>query len=243
MRIAKEALEIRGFELVNFTLTKEELLEFNEVMNGLVGNYNVIPILNTMTQNYEPWVPQYGGLAAMLRYPWPFRALLRIGFKLTGNGRIWDSVKSLKVLETKELDELMKRLTALQLHMKDKWEALGIEAVIMPNYPIPAFTSANVEQVGSFRDYQIIWSLLHYPAGALPITTVQESEASYGDDGFNDMWTRALQKDIVTSAGMPVGVQVISRKWDDEIALAVMKVIDEEVKAKISPPLILASLL
>ena len=73
----------------------------------------------------------------------------------------------------------------------------------------------------------LMWSVLHYPAGVVPITSVTEEETTYvADDGHNDLWTKGIRKDLVGSAGMPVGVQVVSRKWDDEVALGVMKAID-----------------
>jgi hypothetical protein len=53
--------------------------------------------------------------------------------------------------------------------MMSYWNELGIDAVVMPNYPIPAFKEENVVQVGSIRDYQFMWSIFHYPAGSVPI--------------------------------------------------------------------------
>lgn len=110
--------------------------------------------------------------------------------------------------------------------MKAKWEQLGIDAVIMPNHPIPAFKGENAAQLGAFRDYQLIWSVLHYAAGTVPVTVVKEEETHY-EDGINDAWTRVIQQDMATAHGMPVGVQVVSRMWEDEVALGVMKSIEE----------------
>lgn len=93
-----------------------------------------------------------------------------LGLKATGNSRIWDAAKSVKVLTNEELEGLMKKHLNMQLRMKERWETVGIEGLIMPNYPVPAFESDNVEQLGSFRDYQIVWSLLHYPCGVVPVT-------------------------------------------------------------------------
>ncbi len=56
--------------------------------------------------------------------------------------------------------------------MKAKWDALGIDALIMPNYPIPAFKSTAAGDLGGFLEYQLIWSVLHYPCGVLPVTEV-----------------------------------------------------------------------
>ena len=44
------------------------------------------------------------------------------------------------------------------------------------------------------------------------------------------MITKSIRNDIIQSRGMPLTVQVISQLWDDEIALGVMKALDEEVK-------------
>jgi len=77
--------------------------------------------------------------------------------------------------------------------MKAKWEELGIDAIIMPSYPIPAFKSQSAPDLGAFRDYQVLWSVLHYPAGVIPITTVGDgNDLIYPDDGYNDPWTKAI---------------------------------------------------
>lgn len=98
----------------------------------------------------------------------------------------------------------------------------------MPNHPIPAFKAADAKSVGTLRDYQIMWSVLHYPAGTVPMTVMRDDESTY-DDGFNDLWTKAIRKDIAGTAGMPIGVQVVGQRWDDEIVLGVMKALDEAV--------------
>lgn len=70
-------------------------------------------------------------------------------------------------------------------------------------------------------DYTVIWNLLHYPAGSLPVTEVTQDEAltahqiSLGheyryEDGYDDDWTRVIRDDIQGSEGMPVSVQVVA---------------------------------
>ncbi len=41
------------------------------------------------------------------------------------------------------------------------------------------------------------------------------------------MISKAIKKDLATSNGMPVGVQVAARKWEDEVCLGVMMAISE----------------
>jgi len=86
-----------------------------------------------------------------------------------------------------------------------------------------------VSELGNFREYQLIWSLLHYPAGVIPVTYVTDREAENAknyQDEFNDKVTKAIRSDLSTAAGMPVGIQVVSPRWDDEICLGVMSAID-----------------
>lgn len=72
----------------------------------------------------------------------------------------------------------MHRQIQLQREMWKLWNDLGIDAVVMPNYPIPAFKADNVGAVGAIRDYQFMWSLFHYPAGTVPITKTEESQSA-----------------------------------------------------------------
>jgi fatty acid amide hydrolase len=116
--------------------------------------------------------------------------------------------------------------------MKAKWEELGIDAVIMPNYPIPAFKDENVDKVGAIREYQLIWSVIDYPAGVVPITFVKEEEAKNAhlyDPQMNDQIAKAIRNDLSTAQGIPVGIQIIGKKWEDEVVLGLMTAIDKGV--------------
>ena len=57
-------------------------------------------------------------------------------------------------------------------HMHKRWTTLGIEALIVPPYPITAFKSVNAEHVGNFNDYLTCFTLTHYPLGIVPVTEV-----------------------------------------------------------------------
>jgi Asp-tRNA(Asn)/Glu-tRNA(Gln) amidotransferase A subunit family amidase len=47
---------------------------------------------------------------------------------------------------------------------------------------------------------------------------------------FNDSISNTLKKDLETSHEMPVGVQVVARKWEDEVCLGVMTAIAEGIQ-------------
>ena len=82
-----------------------------------------------------------------------FRTVVKALLRITGNFRIADAVRSLRPMSEKELHGLMKQHCELALKMKRKWEEAGVDALIMPNHPIPAFKATKTGDVGIFRDY------------------------------------------------------------------------------------------
>ena len=106
---------------------------------------------------------------------------------------------------------------------------MGIEAFISPPYHGPAFKGYNAGDLGCLFDYTMIWNVLHYPSGVVPITQVQPGEEVY-EDSYNDMWTSYIKEDLKGSVGMPMCVQVVSYFGDDEICLGLMKTIEDKIK-------------
>ena len=106
----------------------------------------------------------------LLSYGSLFRFMFKSVLSLTGNKRMREGIEPLRLVSNKVLEACMLRQIQLQRDMWQRWNQLGIDAVVMPNYPIPAFKEENVTMVGAIRDYQFMWSLFHYPAGSVPIT-------------------------------------------------------------------------
>lgn len=171
----------------------------------------------------------------LLSYGSLFRFMFKSILSLTGNKRMREGIEPLRLVSNKVLEACMLRQIQLQRDMWQRWNQLGIDAVVMPNYPIPAFKEENVTMVGAIRDYQFVWSLFHYPAGSVPITHTSRATSSehariYDTvEQFNDSISKAIKKDLETSHEMPVGVQVAARKWEDEVCLGVMAAIAEGI--------------
>ena len=106
--------------------------------------------------------------------------------------------------------------------------------LILPPYRHCAPKIANAVDLAGPSPYMTLFNTLDYPGGVVPITTVQESEQTY-EDGINDHFTRVIKEDVKESKGMPLSVQVVGMKWDDELALGVMKVIEDAFKFQLLP--------
>lgn len=43
------------------------------------------------------------------------------------------------------------------------------------------------------------------------------------------MIAKAIRKDLSSAQGIPVGIQIIGKKWDDEVVLGLMETIDKGI--------------
>jgi Asp-tRNA(Asn)/Glu-tRNA(Gln) amidotransferase A subunit family amidase len=87
--------------------------------------------------------------------------------------------------------------------------------------------------------YTFLANLLHWPAGTVPVTTVQSSEEVYPVDKLprtqRDSLARLVAKSIVGSQGLPVGVQVMTPMWKDEKCIEIMREIERGVNFQEKP--------
>eukprot|EP00347_Sterkiella_histriomuscorum_P000336 403376262 len=231
--MAKDALEKQGYELVPFTLSKEEILTFRRIMITLVANHTLGPIARIILNSNEELATVYRQSAAFFFLPNCLKHLALLLLKVTGNKRQAEYAQNCFVEKKQDLDSLVNLREQWHDIMRQKWNDLGIQALICPIYPHVAFKIKNQQVMNSLLDYSFLWNLLHYPAGSLPVTQVKheetvDPETTY-QDGFNDPWTKVIRDDIKDSAGMPISVQVVGRTHQDELVLGIMKAIDQEI--------------
>ncbi|CDW87889.1 amidase family protein [Stylonychia lemnae] len=235
IKLAKQALEQKGFELVPFVFTVEELMEAKELYLGLIAHAFVLKNYKRMIENYERPLANttksynFFNLNPIIKF-----VLMKI-LEFKGEKRFVEQVRHFKPLNDDQLDQLMIRQRDFYEKMHKKWNSLGIEALIMPTHAIPAFKHVNNGEVGGFNDYLTAFTITHYPIGVVPVTEVQEGEDLTYDDGVNDMITMNIKKDMKGTVGLPVTIQVVGQLWEDETVLGVMKAIDKTIKFRKRP--------
>jgi fatty acid amide hydrolase len=79
--------------------------------------------------------------------------------------------------------------------------------------------------------WSMLWNLCQFPAGVVPVTRVRPSEA-VRPVAKDRTEKRAAEVDR-QSAGLPIGVQIVGRPWDEHLVLAAM--IAVEAVAATSP--------
>lgn len=102
----------------------------------------------------------------------------------------------------------------------------GFDAMICPPHALPAIRHGDAVDLMCAAAPAFLMNLIGVPAGVVAATRVRPGEES----------DRAARRDLVVkkalrteagSAGLPVGVQVAARHWREDIALAVMRALED----------------
>ena len=101
----------------------------------------------------------------------------------------------------------------------------GVDVLIGPPNPMPALSDGMFHANYSLL-YTSIYNLLGFPAGVIPASRVREDEQTI-ERGKTDYVERCFRECENGSAGLPVGVQVVSRWWNEHLVLAVMKRLED----------------
>eukprot|EP00347_Sterkiella_histriomuscorum_P012439 403368569 len=235
IRMVKDTLEQKGFTMVPFTFTKEEVEEAKEIFIGLVAHFITLNVVKRLNDNYEKPMPGTQKLYNFFTMNPALQHVIRWIFSMKGNKRMAYNMRLFKPRTNDEIEGLMKRQVAFYKHIQGRFAQHNIDALVVPAYPITAFQAKNAGEVGGFFDYMAIFTITHFPVGVMPITEVLEGEDQRYDDGINDNWTEAIKNDIKGSKGMPVSVSIVGHAWEDETVLGVMKAIEEGIQFKKHP--------
>ncbi|KAF4125867.1 amidase [Geosmithia morbida] len=137
--------------------------------------------------------------------------------------------------------QLNKKKVDIQQRYLDKWLSLvspntgrPADVILMPPMPHPAVPHKGCRWVG----YTKVWNFLDYPALVLPGGSVGRQDLSEPFDhearNLQDEWTGGLwrdRKEEMAELKLPVGVQLICRKLEEEKLMAIGKVVDDVIRS------------
>ncbi|XP_075688151.1 fatty-acid amide hydrolase 1-like [Rhinoderma darwinii] len=86
--------------------------------------------------------------------------------------------------------------------------------------------------------YTILYNLVDFPAGVLPVTKVtrEDEEALKEYEGHHkDVWDKLLKKAVSDSVGLPVAVQCVALPWQEEQCLRLMKEVENVTRMEKRP--------
>ena len=138
-------------------------------------------------------------------------------------------------MDLEEQNIFYKRRYTFCYEFSQKWQDLGISALVTPNFPHCSFKAKNADDMGLMLEYIFLWNVLNYPCGVIPVTTVREDEQEFTDHHL-DSWTGLIDETCKESKNMPMTIQVVAHSYEDEKVLAVMHSIDKNINFKMPVP-------
>ena len=111
----------------------------------------------------------------------------------------------------------------------------NLDALIFPGGALPAFKHGLSKELVVSLTYYWFANLLHFPAGIVPVTKVRKDEEGYYEDeelpvNQRDRFSAFSRQSMENSEGLPFSVQVMTRSYQDELCLHVMKRIEDAMK-------------
>lgn len=155
-------------------------------------------------------------------------------------------VNAAKPISVHDYWQLNKRKWQLQQAYGDKWNSLRspktgrqADVLLMPPMPHSAVPHGRCRWVG----YTKIWNFLDYPALVIPGGKVSQVDVgtAFEKSPRNELdgWNRTVwesHKDEMASLELPVGVQLICRKLEEEKLLAAGEQLDRLLRLVASQP-------
>ncbi|KAI0319451.1 amidase signature enzyme [Amylostereum chailletii] len=227
MEISMAALRQQGHEVVDFDAPSLDVLKTgfqlafadggDQVYAPLQPGEHPSPGIEAVRQAYA--LPAFVKTLLSYLLPDPDAALLR-GFNRK------------TIVEERELiveREEWKRI------WKQSWQNAGLDFVLSAPAAIPAMPRGGTATSGlGLANYLLLFNILDLPAGVLPVTTVQRDVDALPPSFASTLETDAARKayklyDADAMHGLPVGVQVIGERLEEERVLAAMRIVREAV--------------
>ncbi|XP_029473766.1 fatty-acid amide hydrolase 1-like isoform X2 [Rhinatrema bivittatum] len=226
----KELLEAAGHQLVAFVPPRVDYAVLDLVLQGLMADGGstfvkkfkgdlVDPNLQAQVSMFglPRWVK--GFLSIVL---WPLYPRMAKGLqKLRGVS----SVQDLWQHHTAAAEYCQEFLAA--------WKKMELDVVLCPALS-PALTIGYPGKLFVGTSYTILYNLLDFPAGVVPVTKVTEEDErklKLREGYYMDLWDKNFTKAMEGGVGLPVAVQCVALPWQEELCLRFMKEVERLTQA------------
>ncbi|RDL33172.1 Amidase signature (AS) enzyme [Venustampulla echinocandica] len=179
----------------------------------------------------DPGVKQMSWLMSLAS---PFKWIYYLWVKYVRRDEIWAGiVQGWKEKSAYEQWKLVAKREAYKAQWHEWWEQeTKIDFMITPPNATPAVPHDGMHDAVSSCGYTFLFNMLDYSSGVMPITHVDKSldqlPETFNIKKLNGVAQGAYKHyDATAMHGLPVGIQVVGQRLQEEKVLAVMKRIEE----------------
>ncbi|VDP73097.1 unnamed protein product [Echinostoma caproni] len=133
---------------------------------------------------------------------------------------------------TKPYIDLLNECESYCKSVFEKWNDNELDCLLCPITPIPApWDYSSYYTVHFVLMFTALYNLLGCPAGTVQVGRVERSDIEQVRDAIKpgeDMKTLLMfAQQTDGSEGLPLGVQIVSKPWNDELALGVLQTLEQ----------------
>lgn len=224
-RAIRESVEM--LESLGVNVRRYRPINVEEILDGYLRAMTADGLV-TLKENLagEAFAPPLKTTGRIASLPAAGRKALAKVMGSLGERRISDL---LRAFGEKRLFEVWALVAARTRHREeelDTWAREGIDLLLAPTLATPA------PPQGMTHDFLLgfvnlaRYNYLDLPAGTVPITTVRDDETTRPNP--KDRVEKRAAQIEAKSAGLPVGVQIVGRPWEEATVLALMKALHDE---------------
>uniref|UniRef100_A0ACB8F4E2 Uncharacterized protein n=1 Tax=Sphaerodactylus townsendi TaxID=933632 RepID=A0ACB8F4E2_9SAUR len=132
------------------------------------------------------------------------------------------------VRSVKSLWEQHDKVKAYRKKFVDEWRRCKLDVILCPVLG-PAFTLRYPGKLLAAVSSTMLYNVLNFPAGVVPVTTVTEDDEEVLQQyqgQYGDPWDKKLKKAVEGAVGLPVAVQCVALPWQEELCLRLMKEVE-----------------
>lgn len=134
-----------------------------------------------------------------------------------------------------QLWKLTKKIRDYREYFVAAMDAAQLDALICPPHNTPALPHGAAKNFAPAGYFSMLFNLIQLPAGVVPVTTVRNEEVARQNISgrLNAMAANVDQG----SAGLPVGVQVVARPWQESLLMVLMEMIEQQASHSAAFPM------
>ncbi|KAG2354380.1 amidase signature enzyme [Suillus spraguei] len=156
--------------------------------------------------------------------------------------RFFSLARGKSVLEFTDFTDQRNKVAAAWYEQISVWDKYGFDGIIAPVQSLPVYLTAHNLQGATYLSVlaaaTITYNVIDSPVGTIPVTRVNpdtdnlSTDFVVGASGRSKMFETHMYLgknpvyDPKAMEGIPVGVQLVGKKWEDENVLAMMHVVD-----------------
>jgi len=223
---AKSMLEAAGHQVVEFPLPDVESMIRH--FSGFIYADNFVNLSTLLDREgiLDPAVVGVRKYATIMQScpKWVTQYIINGFLSLITVLRLYPQYDSIPLLMEKASE-----CAQLSQQYVDKMNAEEIDLLLIPGSMIPAPKKGFFGRVPSTAIAYSTWNTLNFPAGIVPITHVNSEDQAQMKQVFpdNDTVYNMMREACSDSEGMPVAVQVVGRKYDEEKVLRLMSELEK----------------